>query len=50
MQKAKDQDELECKGRLNWLELVRKSDGPEQIELIMETMSEYGIDGRENDC
>jgi hypothetical protein len=30
--------------------LVRKSDGPEQIELIMETMSKYGIDGRENDC
>jgi replication-associated recombination protein RarA len=30
--------------------LVRKSDGPEQIELILETMSKYGIDRRENDC
>jgi len=26
--------------------LVRKSDGPEQIELIMETMIKYGIDGK----
>jgi hypothetical protein len=25
--------------------LVRKSDGPEQIELIMETMTKYGIHG-----
>jgi hypothetical protein len=29
--------------------LVRKSDGPEQIELIIKTMTKYGIDGREND-
>ena len=26
--------------------LVRKSDGPEQIELIMETMSKYGSEGK----
>jgi hypothetical protein len=25
--------------------LVRKSDGPQEIELIMETMTKYGIDG-----
>jgi hypothetical protein len=30
--------------------LVRKSDGPEQIELIIKTMTKYGIDGREDDC
>jgi hypothetical protein len=30
--------------------LVRKSDGPEQIGLIIKTMAKYGIDGRENDC
>jgi hypothetical protein len=28
--------------------LVRKSDGPEQIELIMETMMKYAVDGGEN--
>jgi hypothetical protein len=27
--------------------LVRKSDGPEQIELIMETMSKYGMEKRD---
>ena len=27
--------------------LVRKSDGPEQIELIMETMTKYGMEKRE---
>ena len=27
--------------------LVRKSDGPEQIGLIMETMMKYGMDGKE---
>jgi len=26
--------------------LVRKSDGPEQIELIMETMTKYGSEGK----
>jgi hypothetical protein len=26
--------------------LVRRSDGPEQIELIMETMSKYGTEER----
>ena len=26
---------------------VRKSDGPEQIELIIKTMMKYGVDGRE---
>jgi hypothetical protein len=26
--------------------LVRKSDGPQEIGLIMETMTKYGIDGR----
>ena len=26
--------------------LVRKSDGPEQIELIMETMMKYGSEGK----
>jgi len=30
--------------------LVRKSDGREQIGLIIKTMAKYGIDGRENDC
>jgi hypothetical protein len=30
--------------------LVRKSDGPEQIGLIMQTMMKYAVDGRENDC
>ncbi len=30
--------------------LVRKSDGPQEIELIMEIMMKYGVDGRENDC
>jgi hypothetical protein len=30
--------------------LVRKSDGPEQIGLIIKTMMKYGVDGRENDC
>ena len=25
-------------------------DGPEQIELIMNTMAKYGVDGRKNDC
>ncbi|MGC2573358.1 MAG: hypothetical protein WA364_17730 [Candidatus Nitrosopolaris sp.] len=29
--------------------LVRKSDGPQEIELIMKTMTKYGIDGRQND-
>ena len=29
--------------------LVRKSDGPEQIELIMETMSKYGSDARDGE-
>jgi hypothetical protein len=43
-------DELERKGRLNWLELVRKSDGPEQIGLIIKTMAKYAVDERENDC
>ncbi len=28
--------------------LVRKSDGPEQIELIIATMMKYGVEG--NDC
>ena len=27
--------------------LVRKSDGPEQVELITETMSKYGMEERE---
>jgi hypothetical protein len=26
--------------------LVRKSDCPEEIELIMKTMSKYGVDGK----
>ena len=30
--------------------LVRKSDGPEQIELIIKTMTKYAVDERENDC
>jgi hypothetical protein len=30
--------------------LVRKSDGPQEIELIIKTMMKYGVDGRENDC
>ena len=30
--------------------LVRKSDGPEQIGLIIKTMMKYAVDGRENDC
>ncbi len=30
--------------------LVRKIDGPQEIELIMETVTKYGVDGRENDC
>jgi replication-associated recombination protein RarA len=30
--------------------LVRKSDGPQEIELIMKTMTKYGVDGRKNDC
>jgi hypothetical protein len=25
--------------------LVRKSDGPQEIELIMKTMMKYGVDG-----
>jgi hypothetical protein len=29
--------------------LVRKSDGPEQIELIIKTMMKYGIDGKEKE-
>jgi hypothetical protein len=29
--------------------LVRKSDGPEQIELIMQTMSRYGMEKRNDD-
>jgi hypothetical protein len=27
--------------------LIRKSDGPEQIELIINTMMKYGMDGKE---
>jgi hypothetical protein len=30
--------------------LVRKSDGPPEIEQIMKTMSKYGVDGMEIDC
>jgi replication-associated recombination protein RarA len=30
--------------------LVRKSDGPEQIGLIIKTMAKYAVDERENDC
>src|SRR5215469_18242017 len=30
--------------------LVRRSDGPEQIELIIKTMTKYAVDERENDC
>ncbi len=30
--------------------LVRKSDGPKEIELIIKTMMKYAVDGRENDC
>jgi hypothetical protein len=26
--------------------LVRKSDGPQEIELIMKTMMKYGVDGK----
>jgi hypothetical protein len=26
--------------------LVRKSDGPQEIELIMKTMTKYGVDGK----
>jgi hypothetical protein len=29
--------------------LVRKSDGPQEIELIMETMSKYGMEKREEE-
>jgi replication-associated recombination protein RarA len=29
--------------------LVRRSDGPEQIALIIKTMMKYGVDGMEND-
>jgi hypothetical protein len=30
--------------------LVRKSDGPEQIGLIIKTTAKYAVDERENDC
>jgi hypothetical protein len=26
--------------------LVRKSDGPQEIEMIMKTMMKYGVDGK----
>jgi hypothetical protein len=29
--------------------LVRKSDGPQEIELIMTTMMKYGMDGKEKE-